>query len=89
MFISCIQAFDIILNFFKLDNTKQPNRNPLLIFNKYIRGNFVTDCIAIIPYSFFYPTLIFLRYLKLLKFNTYLGYIEDLLTDYLILIMNG
>ena len=32
---------------------------------------------AVLPYSILYPPFIFLRYLKLLKFNTYLMYIED------------
>ena len=33
--------------------------------------------IAVIPYSTFNPYLLFLRYLKLLKFNTYLKYLEE------------
>lgn len=35
------------------------------------------DVVAVLPYSILYPPFIFLRYLKLLKFNTYLMYIED------------
>ena len=89
IYISTIQAIDIVLNFFKLDSTKQPNRNVSMIFVNYLRGNFLTDCIAVVPYSLFLPQFIFLRYLKLLKFNTYLSYIEDLITEYLLLIMNG
>ena len=37
----------------------------------------MTDVIAVIPYSTFNPYLLFLRYLKLLKFNTYLKYFEE------------
>lgn len=47
------------------------------IFKNYLRGNLLTDIIAVIPYSMIYRPLIFLRYLKLLKYNVYLTYFED------------
>lgn len=35
--------------------------------------------IAVIPYSIINPNYIFLRYLKLLKYNIYLKYVEEFL----------
>ena len=75
-----------MLNFIKLGgNIKKPNMNPMIIFKGYITGNFVTDVIAVIPYSVIKPELIFLRYIKLMKFDTYMLYIEDVFTEYLLL----
>ena len=89
-FICIIQSADILLNFVKLNgNLKKPNLNPMTIFKAYITGNFITDVIAVIPYSVIKPELIFLRYLKLMKFDTYFMYIEDVFTEYLLLVING
>ena len=43
---------------------------------EYLKGNFLIDVIAVIPYTILYPPLIPLRYLKLFKFNKYLEYFE-------------
>ena len=51
------------------------------IFIHYIKGDFLTDMIAVIPYSNIYRPLVFLRYIKLLKYNTYLTYFEDFVIE--------
>ena len=51
------------------------------IASSYLKGNFITDIIAVIPYSLVMRPLIFLRYLKLLKYNTYLMYFEDFIVE--------
>ena len=51
------------------------------IFINYIRGSFLTDLIAFIPYSMIYRPLVFLRYIKLLKYNTYLAYFENFVIE--------
>lgn len=42
-----------------------------------MKGNLLVDVIAVVPYSIVYPPFMILRYLKLLKFNTYLMYFEE------------
>lgn len=44
-------------------------------------GNLIIDIIAVIPYTIIYPYLICLRFLKLVKFNIYLSYFEEFLSD--------
>jgi hypothetical protein len=51
------------------------------IFFNYLKGSFITDMIAVVPYSMFLRPLIFLRYLKLLKYNIYLMYFEDFVIE--------
>ena len=65
------------MNFFKIDEKKHLIETPFKIGELYLKGNFLTDVIAVIPYSTFNPYMLFLRYLKLLKFNTYLKYLEE------------
>lgn len=72
-----IQGLDIILNFFKSDFKMKARE----IFINYGWGNFLTDLIAVIPYSMIYRPLIFLRYIKLLKYNVYLTYFEDFVIE--------
>ena len=67
IFICIIQGADIILNFFKSDYKMKSKE----IFVNYIKGSFLTDMIAVVPYSLLIRPLIFLRYLKLLKYNVY------------------
>ena len=73
VYICIIQGTDILLNFFKGDYKKKSKG----IFLSYVKGNFLTDMIALVPYSLLIRPLIFLRYLKLLKYNVYLKYLED------------
>lgn len=47
----------------------------------YAKGNLLIDVIAFIPYTMFYPHLICLRFLKLVKFNIYLSYFEEFFSD--------
>lgn len=42
------------------------------IFFYYLKGYFLIDMIAVVPYTFIIRPLIFLRYLKLMKYRTYL-----------------
>ena len=77
-FICLTQVIDIVLNFFKIDHVrKRGQQDPFLIFKNYVKGNFLVDFIAVVPYSIVYPPFMILRYLKLLKFNTYLMYFEE------------
>ena len=46
------------------------------IFSQYLKGNFIIDVIAVIPYTMFNVYFIPLRYLKLIKFNIYLNYLQ-------------
>lgn len=41
--------------------------DPWIVFKKYVTSYFFIDVIAVVPYSIFYPQLIFLRYFKLFK----------------------
>jgi hypothetical protein len=71
-----VQIVDIILNFFKMDNQDvkeytDKNFSPSSVAKRYIKGTFVFDCIAVIPYATTKPGLIFLRYLKLIKIGAY------------------
>lgn len=77
IFICIIQGADIILNFFKSDYKMKSKE----IFVNYIKGSFLTDMIAVVPYSLLIRPLIFLRYLKLLKYNVYLMYFEDFMIE--------
>jgi hypothetical protein len=80
--ICIVQITDIVLNFLKSDSiNRRKLSNPYRVFFSYIKGNFIPDIVAVIPYSVINPPLIFLRYLKLLKFNTYLMYIEDFIVE--------
>ena len=78
--ICSIQILDITLNFFKCETTNR-RPNPREIMWQYLKGNFITDCIAVVPWSLINPILIFLRYLKLLKYNIYLKYFEDFIVE--------
>ena len=51
------------------------------ILINYLKGNFLTDVIAVLPYSIILRPLIFLRYLKLLKYNVYFMYFEDFVIE--------
>ena len=77
------QVIDIVLNFFKIDHVrKRAQQDPFEIFTNYVKGNFVVDLIAVVPYSIVYPPFMILRYLKLLKFNTYLMYFEEFVFEF-------
>ena len=70
--IIIIQSADIIMTFFKTQTVDVKEiREPHIVAWSYIKGSFFLDVIAVIPYSIYNPQYIFLRYLKLLKFNTY------------------
>jgi|TARA_B110001450_G_C17252055_1_gene331947 hypothetical protein len=47
------------------------------VATNYISGQFVSDVIAVLPWSVLAPDYIFLRYLKLRKFAVYQGYFDE------------
>ena len=69
-----------MLNFFKCESISRRGK-PQEIMRDYLKGNFLIDCIAVIPWSIIYPVCIFLRYLKLLIYNVYLKYFEDFIIE--------
>ena len=70
--IIIIQSADIILTFFKTQTVDVKEiREPHIVAWNYVKRSFFYDLIAVVPYSIYNPQYIFLRYLKLLKFNTY------------------
>ena len=80
--ICLIQGLDIILNFLKIEiNSQKKIDDPKELFENYLKGSFITDCIAVFPYSVVKSQYIFLRYLKLIKFQTYLKYFEENLIE--------
>ena len=88
-YICIVQSIDIILNFLKQPFVTKKDSKPREICEAYLRGNFCTDLIAMCPYSVLYPNLIILRYLKLLKYNTYLGYFEEFIVELCNTFMNN
>ena len=77
-FIGTIQVIDIILNFLKIPMIEGkvldvPDQVALL----YLKSSFIPDAIAVLPWVDLNPQYIFLRYLKLAKFNTYQGYFDE------------
>lgn len=73
-----IQVFDIFLNFFKIQIVDVRRvKEPWAVAKHYIMGQFVSDLIAVLPWSVISPSYIFLRYLKLRKFAVYQGYFDE------------
>lgn len=80
LIICTIQVLDILLNFFKCEySNRRPN--PRDIMWRYLKGNFIYDCIAVVPWSLINPIYIFLRFFKLLKYNIYLKYFETFIVE--------
>lgn len=61
------------------ETLNKQEQNPKELVLKYIKGDFIPDVIAVIPYSIVKPPYIFLRYIKLFKYNIYIKYVEDFL----------
>lgn len=83
-FICWIQAMEIFLNFLKIEIS--PTRridDPLELFENYIKGSFIVDVIAMFPYSVYKSELIFLRFIKIVNFNRYLGYFTNIMIEML------
>lgn len=71
-FITIVQVTDIVLTFFKIQIVDVKEiREPITVALNYLKGSFILDVIAVVPYSIYDPQYIFLRYLKLLKFSIY------------------
>lgn len=59
------------------ETSNKHDQNPKELMLWYLKGNFIPDVIAVIPYNVLNPPYIFLRYLKLFKYNMYLKYVEE------------
>ena len=79
MFICFIQTTDILLNFLKIEITPTSRLDkPSQLFLNYIKGGFLIDVIAVIPYSLLgMSKYIFLRFFKLVEFAKYLSYFTE------------
>lgn len=79
-FIGTIQVIDIFLNFFKIQVLEtQTLDDPVQVAYMYLTGSFLPDTIAAIPWAEVNIKYIFLRYLKLIKFNNYQTYFDNLI----------
>jgi hypothetical protein len=56
-------------------------KNPWNVAVSYVKGHFITDIIAVMPWSVIRPQFIFLRYLKLRKFGVYQAYFDEFLSE--------
>lgn len=82
VFIILVQGLDIFLNFFKIQiQDVKEIKEPGDVAIRYIKGSFITDCIAVVPYSVINPKFIVLRYLKLLKFGIYQKYFDEFIIE--------
>ena len=89
MVICTVQIIDIFLNFLKIkQNPTRRIDQPKELFDNYIKSTFVIDLIAVLPYSNFQSDIIYLRYLKLINFDKYLGYMIDNLFELISSYMN-
>ena len=61
------------------ETSNKQDQDPKQLAISYLKRNFITDVIAVIPYSIINRTYLFLRYLKLLKYSIYLKYVEEFL----------
>ena len=52
-------------------------KEPWAVAKLYISGQFISDVIAVLPWSVLAPKWVFLRYLKLRKFAVYQGYFDE------------
>ena len=72
LIICMIQVTDIVLNFFKIPTIEGHLINdPVQVMLIYLKSSFIPDTIAVMPYNQIAPKLIFLRFLKFCKYNTY------------------
>ena len=51
--------------------------DPTIVAKNYLKGQFISDLIAVLPWSAINPSVVFLRYLKLRKFTVYQGYFDE------------
>lgn len=72
LYIIIVQSIDILLNFFKKTMIDvHVIDDPIIVAKSYVRGEFLFDIVAVLPWSDMYPSLTFIRYLKFRKFNMY------------------
>lgn len=71
-YIIIIQCIDILLNFFKKTTADaKVIDDPIVVAKNYIKGEFIFDVVAVLPWSNIQPSFTFIRYLKFRKFNMY------------------
>jgi len=88
--IFIIQVTDIMLTFLKITTVDVRQVNDIFdVSRNYITGMFLQDVIAVIPWSFIRPQLIFLRYLKMRKFGVYQSYIDEILSEMIASYLNN
>ena len=51
--------------------------DPIDVASLYLCSSFIPDCIAVLPWAEINVQYIFLRYLKLIKFNIYQKYFDN------------
>ena len=67
--IVLIQSSHIILNFFRVQITEiEKVRDPVITWELYLKGHFITDVVSTFPWSVINRKLILLRLLKLRRF---------------------
>ena len=80
--IIIIQSIDIFLNFFKIQIVDvRLIKDPIEVARIYIKGQLVSDLIAVLPWSVLKPKYIFLRFLKLRKFGIYQQYFDEFIAE--------
>lgn len=83
-FIGIVQVIDILLNFLKVPVIEGKFLNvPEQVALLYIKSSLVPDVIAVLPWVDIKPDWIFMRYLKLVKFNIYQNYFEQFISEIL------
>jgi len=72
----------MFLNFFKIVIIDMKRvKNPWGVAKHYIMGQFVSDLIAVLPWSILAPHYIYLRLLKLRKFDVYQTYFDEMVAQ--------
>jgi hypothetical protein len=85
-YIGFVQVLDILLNFLKVPVSEgkfidAPEQVALL----YIKNSLVPDIIAVLQWVDFAPNYIFMRYLKVAKFNIYQNYFDEFIMEFLLM----
>jgi hypothetical protein len=77
--------FDIALNFLKVPVQEGKFMDqPEQVAYQYIKNSLVPDIIAVLPWVDFAPNYIFMRFIKLLKFNIYQNYFDEFFVEFLL-----
>jgi hypothetical protein len=73
VYLILIQGFDMFLTFFKIVKVEgmKPETDPKQIIINYLKLEFYLDFVSVLPWNTIRPSLIYLRYLKVMKFMEY------------------